>query len=567
MELGYIVSAVRRRLWLIVLFAVLGLLAGLALTGKQTAVDYETRAVLLVQPPSSATGSFSFSNDPDRYVIGQIPVLEGSGLAERVAANIPGETVGSIQHAIRIEHRPKTDVVDVVVVHSDPERAQLIANQYAQQYISDLRTRAASAQAPGLEEVQAQLKALQDTLIALQARISAAVAAEAAAPAANRRGDPEAEALYAVTLNEYSERLQSKIQLETAGHQRVTSEVIADAVRPTVPVTEPRRLFAVAGLMAGLLLGVAGAILVARFSGLVIDRFEFESILGLRLSGEFPYSSTLARSRLSALNKLATRQERMIDRLSVRAEANTVEDRGLIVAVVGTQRGAGTTTLALALASRFADSESNTILVDFDYQDPALTRGFGGFGEGGLPAILSLIDQENERTRPHSAHERSNRIDPTILFADRPKPHLRIVGIGSSDEARVVRRADVSRLLSYVAAEGDVVVVDGGPLFESATAEQLLRLADCVVLAAPAHRLRTSTLDAVGRLIVGRADEVLPVMTHTGRWHLFSRRSRQQAPTRRDRQSGGRDKGRGTSAKAEVNKQAANDDVLTGLSW
>lgn len=567
MELGYIVSAVRRRLWLIVVFAVLGLLAGLALTGTQTAVDYETRAVLLVQPPSSATGSFSFSNDPDRYVIGQIPVLEGSGLAERVAAKIPGETVGSIQHAVRIVHRPKTDVVDVVVVHSDPERAELIANQYAQQYISDLRTRAASAQAPGLEEVQVQLKELEARLVALQARITAAVAAEAATPAASRRGDPEAEALYTVTLNEYSERLQSKIQLETAGHQRVTSEVIADAVRPVEPVTEPSRLFAMAGLMAGLLLGVAAAILVARFSGLVIDRFEFESILGLRLSGEFPHSSTLARSRLSALNKLATRQERMIDRLTVRAEANTVEDRGMIVAVVGTQRGAGTTTLALALASRFADSESNAVLVDFDYQDPALTRGFGGFGDGGLPAILSLIDQEADRNRPYSAHERSRRIDPTVVYADRPKPHLRVVGIGSSEEARVVRRADVSRLLTYLASEGDVVVVDGGPLFESATAEQLLRLADVVVLAAPARRLRTSTLDAVSRLIVGRADAVLPVMTHTGRWHSFARRNKKPVSNRRDRPASKRDKGRGTPANAEVTKRPDNDDVLTGLSW
>ena len=129
MELGYIVSALRRRFWLVVVFAVLGLLTGLALTGRHTAADYETRAVLLVQPPASATGTFSFSNDPDRYVIGQVPVLEGSGLAERVAAKIPGETVGSIQHAVSIEHRPKTDVVDVVVRHSDPERAQLIANQ------------------------------------------------------------------------------------------------------------------------------------------------------------------------------------------------------------------------------------------------------------------------------------------------------------------------------------------------------------------------------------------------------------------------------------------------------
>src|SRR6185295_19318941 len=113
---------------------------------------------------------------------------------------------------------------------------------------------------------------------------------------------------------------------------------------------------------------------------------------------------------------------------------------------------------ALALASRFADSESNAILVDFDYQDPAITRSFDGFGDGGLPAVLALVEQETEKARPYNPHERARRIDPTAVFAASPKSHLRVVGIGAKDEARVVRRADVSRLLTYLSADSDVVV-------------------------------------------------------------------------------------------------------------
>jgi hypothetical protein len=112
-------------------------------------------------------------------------------------------------------------------------------------------------------------------------------------------------------------------------------------------------------------------------------------------------------------------------------------------------------------------------------------------------------------------------------------------------------------VLTYLGTDANVVVVDGGPLFESASAEQLLRLVDCVVLVAPARRLRASTLEATARLIAGSADKVLPVLSHTSKWSF-------KRPSGRRRTNNERQPVQPT----DPGSAALDDDidVLTGLA-
>jgi hypothetical protein len=81
-ELSFIINAVKRRPWIIVLFVALGAAAG-QLATPAAAPKYYSRAVLNVSPPSQSRVAVSFSNDPDRYVIGQLSVLNSAQLAER----------------------------------------------------------------------------------------------------------------------------------------------------------------------------------------------------------------------------------------------------------------------------------------------------------------------------------------------------------------------------------------------------------------------------------------------------------------------------------------------------
>jgi capsular polysaccharide biosynthesis protein len=148
-ELSFIISAIRRRLWLIVLFTIIGAVVGTAVSRSQDTNEYEATAALLVQPPLSA-GSVNFtSNEPDRYVLGQQRVLESITLAEKVATGLDsGETKESIHNVVAIKHRSGTDILEVVVKTEDPTRSESIANAYAAQYMSDLRAKTSRRSSP-----------------------------------------------------------------------------------------------------------------------------------------------------------------------------------------------------------------------------------------------------------------------------------------------------------------------------------------------------------------------------------------------------------------------------------
>jgi Mrp family chromosome partitioning ATPase len=516
-ELSFVFAAIRRRIWLVALFTLIGLLVGAGIDQSRSATSYEARSTLLVQPPTSPFGGTFVVNDPDRYVIGQLAALRSFALAQSVAEGIPGETASSVQSSVRVSHRANTDLVDITARSDDPERAQQIANAYATRYIGELRARIENQQAPGLAEFNARLADINERLKEVQERI---IASEPTGPNPDpRRRDAAAEAERETLRADYSEILRSKTQLEAGAYQRISSEVVERAALPLTPTETSAQLFIGAGLLAGLSLGIVAAIMAARMSPMVIDRYEIETILATPLAGDFAKSSALARSRVAALQDLPAPQEQVASRLAARAQANAVDDRALVVAVVGTQRGAGVSTLALALAGRFARTDNNVVLIDFDTHDPELTRSLAS-GTSGMPALLSYLEHASS-----SLGTRGSYIDPTTIFAGTPVDRVRVLGVGSDPDTLSLRRSEISRILEYSAGDVDVVIADAGSLPDAAAADQLLRHADCVVLAVPMRRLRAATLETVGRLVASRSELVLPVVTHPTRRRRRGRRT------------------------------------------
>jgi hypothetical protein len=116
-----------------------------------------------------------------------------------------------------------------------------------------------------------------------------------------------------------------------------------------------------------------------------------------------------------------------------------------------------------------------------------------------------------------SPNARSRRIDPTTIFASTPSDRVRIIGAGADHDTLTLRRSEISRILEFAARDVEVVIADAGSLPDAAAAEQLVRIADCVVVAVPLNKLRANTLDTTARLLSGRTELILPVITHPGR--------------------------------------------------
>ncbi len=507
MELSFVLSALRRRFWIVSLFALLGALPGL-LTDPPVSNEYRSIAELIIQQPTQANTGF-FTSDPDRYVISQLSVLESAALANEVA-QLNGVLVADVREAVVIEQRPDTDVVEINAVFTNPDTARGLAQGYVDAYMDTLETDRSDQDE--LDRLDREISILQNRLSVLNTRIQ-----EAMAPfLANLRRDPappvppaevvDPAAVTEKTLAEAElrELLTAKNTLKSDSRLRVNTRVIQNATLPTEPIPAGGQFLLAGGLFAGAMAGVVAALAWARFSTKVLDEETASEILGAPVVSEFPHYRSLARQPLAAFQSLPRSAVPVIDQLCVLAEAKARIDQPLAVVVVGTQRSAGATTLALAMAERFASGGSSVVLVDADVRDPRITAIFNATGDGGVPSVVAndgaLIDQRGRS-----------------VFTRTMDPEVSVLGLGANRGAASLRRDTVASVLEAARRKAQIVVIDGGPALDLASTLQLTALADAVVLSVPLSRQKSDTLADLSRQLDDVRTKLLPVVTSPAR--------------------------------------------------
>ncbi len=518
MELSFVISAIRRYLWLPVLGALLGALAGFAVENRGGS-NYESEAIMLVTPPSESRVNVTFTSDPDRYVVGELSVLRSTALAERVASEVGGG-ISTIQVKVAtvFTHEPRTDIVRVVASTADPELSKLIADAYLKLYFSRIKAAVDEQQGPEIDRLDKQLAELNTSISAVDTEIDATmqryIDAFNADPEnvgfipALEQVAPDLVSRKASLQAEYSQILSSKTQLEVSQRLRVTSQVVQQGTVPGDP-EPPKTLLVYAGAVGGFFAGLIGAVLLGRLSPRLLDPAQASEVLGRPVVGEFPRARALAKSRRAALSGLPPNVIPFVDNLCVRAEASARPGASLVVVVAGSQRSAGTTTLAAAMANRYAALGSQVLLVDADLRHPEVTALFAP-GRPGIAALLNHIEEADAsgiRRRPSLG-------DP---FTPSGVPGLSVIGLGDKSASAPLRRQNVQDVVEAASRHAHVVVFDGGPLLDSATTVQLAQVADAVVLTMPMKRQRMDALAGVVHQIRASRAELLPVGTPAGR--------------------------------------------------
>ncbi|MFT3852372.1 MAG: hypothetical protein QM733_06510 [Ilumatobacteraceae bacterium] len=102
--------------------------------------------------------------------------------------------------------------------------------------------------------------------------------------------------------------------------------------------------------------------------------------------------------------------------------------------------------------------------------------------------------------------------------ADVSVDNLGVIGVGAPESApSVLRRDRVAGLVRAASERANFVVFDAGPLLDSASSVQLMRMADVVALAVPMRRQRVRHLQAVARQLESARGRLLPVITPSRR--------------------------------------------------
>ncbi len=513
MELSFVISALRRRFWVVTLFALLGSLPGLTSNRSDSNV-WESTAVLNVQPPTR-TGVNIFQVDPDRYVQGQLSVLESEELASQVAAKVTEGsnteiTPAQLREIVTIEHKPETDVVEITTTTDSDAKAQAISQTYADLYVAGLAT--TETDTAQKTQLDTQIIQLEGSLEKIDSAIKESM--KAFLPTGRKQNpdpippaevvDPSNVSKRQTILAELIDLKSQKNDLDLQSTLKVNTAIIDDAAFPLEPKPARGNFLLAGGLLAGAVAGVVVALMWARFSTKVLDEVSAGEILGSPVVSEFPHYRSLARNPLAAFQALPRSAVPTVDQLCVRAEAMARIGEPLVVAVTGTMRSAGSTTLALAMAERFAAGGASVVVIDGDVRDPRVTALFNATADGGVPSVIAsdgaLTDQ-----RGRSAFTRT--MDPAVS----------VLGLGPNRGSAALRRDTVPAVLAAARRKAEVIVVDGGPVLDLASTLQFASLADAVVLAVPLARQKGDALLDLSRQLGPVAAKLLPVVTAPSR--------------------------------------------------
>lgn len=530
MEWSFIAAAVRRRIRFVVLCALVGALPGL-LTIARSVNTYEATAVLSIATPSGGAAASILASQPDRYIQSQISII-GSTENLTAAAKELGEDFDAalVGEGLSIEQEPETDIVRVTVKSGVPKNAAAIANAVAEAYLrggapvepevpalAEGEVAPATTVAPeSLTPTQRELAALDEQIESVTALVREQTAAIEAAMKpyidANQADptrmipQPEvvapAQSRMLATYTAQLTQLQAqRSAVESTERTSVRSTLIERAVEPDAPSAGIGRLLVVAGVVLGGLGGVAVALVLAQLSSKVLDETIVAATLGSAVVGTYPRSRALLDKPTAALMTTPPEAAETLERISVRAEAMADPDidHALTIAVVGTRPGAGTTTLTLALARRFAQSGYSVVVVDGDLRTQTITESFGAGDAGGIGAVLAA-----ETRRPSK---------PVEFFTETGLDRVEVLGAGRIDRRTALRRDALGPILDAARDRGQIVLYDGGSLMGTALTLFAAKAADVIVLAVPLHEQDHDSLAEVAEHLPADRSRVLAVTT------------------------------------------------------
>ncbi len=483
MELSFAFNALKRYWWLALIFVFLGTFGGY-LISRRHPITYRSSALVLVQPAgSSGVGT-------DRFVASQMVTIGSESNAVAAVRRLDGRiTTDELRQSLTIQQVPLSDVVEVSADDPTPAGAQRKAQAVVDAYLQTVTQGAVQTDQERLKPIKDQIQKVNDQLSSVDSEIATRMAAylqKTSAP--GNQAIPMVEQLFPnlvsqqATLRQQLESLNdSRLQLELGAPVAVNSRLVQAAVAPRQPQVFSRKKPLAEGVLAGAFIGIVACAVRARLSRWVLDEAEVGGILDTPVLGEFNARQHSSVAQAVDEPQLSRGSRSLVDLVRVRVDQETRRHRSLIVAVGGTARGSTELALAGALANRFAEGGSTTVLVDAhptngELADAFRTMSSNGAARNGLPLRATAIDK------------------------------LQVAAATDLTGTMATRRRDADAVIERLDGVVDIVVVRCGEILGSAAAVHFAETADSLVLAVPLGNQPKRELANVADAIAGQPD-------------------------------------------------------------
>lgn len=443
-----------------------------------------------------------------------------------------------------------TQLVEIIVLDTSPERAQAVANELAHQLI--LQSPTSSENQDSQQFIQEQLNWLQARIYETQQEIDTARVELAESFSASRIAERQA---YITSLEVKLSSLQANYVAYQANTQQGainTIRVIEQAELPTQPA-DPNKAIKIMLLAAivGVALAAGAAYILDYLDNSLRSRREIETALRLPVLGTVPKSPTEpAPGRLTAVLEDHPAVIEAYRELRTNLQFLSMERPLRSLLITSPAPTEGKSRVASNLAAALAYAGYRVILLDIDLLRPKQHEQFDLPNEVGIINALKLADPN---------------LDDFLYTTQIPQLYVMPAGHSELHDGELLNSARMARLLHALEDRADFVILDSPPVNAATDAVILSTLVTGALLVVDFSRTdRSSAQRAVKRLqqvranVLGTVINRMPIKDIDYFLYDYHRPGRNGAPDRRsgiDRRSGGDRRGVGADRRSQGNKE------------
>src|SRR5579875_513079 len=373
-------GVLRRRWWIVVVLAVVGLVAalGYALTAPKS---YSATAQVYVTPTGAdlnTPGSSSKSGSPTVDMPTEMTIAGSNSIALAAGKLMKSPlTAYQLQKEVSVSNPPSSQVLDIACHAPTADSAATCANAFANAYLANRKTTAYSyltGQSSNIEKnvatLEKQLSALNTTISGLPATSPTRQSDEATA---------SSDRTQIASFNGQISTLEGEAANVNGGH------IISSASAPGSPSSPKKAVILPAGLIVGLVVGLIAAFVWDRRDKRLHSADDVERLLDIPVMLDLPRKSF---GRQVSLASPRSRMGKAFTELAHTVAASLGEGSHVLL-VAGTSPGPEASVVAANLAATLARTHSEAVLVCGDLQDSVATEMFGLSDSRGLSEVVA----------------------------------------------------------------------------------------------------------------------------------------------------------------------------------